>query len=102
MKLIKTTNGNLYFRLTDGRVGVCYTSGYVRVSTKRSKVNTKNHKMYQINKVIKLPPNTKGNHFPMYERKLIIGFVSRVQHLLNFDNKNCQPKPYEYNTKYGR
>ena len=58
--------------------------------------------MYQINKLIKLKPNTKGNHFPMYERKLITNCVDRVQHLLNFDNNNCQPKPYQYNTRYGR
>ena len=102
MKLIKTTNGNLHFRLTDGRIGICYTSGYVRVSTKRRNIYTDKFKMYQINKVIKLPPNTNGNHFPMYERQLITNFVSRVQRLLNFDNKNCQPKPYQYNTKYGR
>ena len=102
MKLIKTTNGNLHFRLTDGRIGICYTSGYVRVSTKSANIYTNKFTLYQINKQIKLKPNTKGNQFPMYERKLITNFVDRIQHLLNFDNNNCQPKPYQYNTKYGR
>ena len=35
MKLFKITrNGSLYFELADGRVGITYTNGYVRVSTK--------------------------------------------------------------------
>ena len=60
--------------------------------------------MYQINKLIKHAKSiyTKGNYFPMYERELITNCVDRVQHLLNFDNNNCQPKPYQYNTRYGR
>jgi len=103
MKLIKITNkGSIHFRLTDGRLGVCYESGYVRVQTKGRNMYHGKFTMYQINKLIKLKPNTKGNYFPIYERKLITNCVDRVQHLLNFDNNNCQPKPYQYNTKYGR
>jgi len=102
MKLIKITKqGSLHFRLTDGRLGVCYESGYVRVSIKHSTT-----RFYQINKLVKVktPDYYKGfigtNYF--YKRLLINNCVERVQCLLNFNNKNCQPKPYEYNTKYGK
>ena len=97
MKLIKITNkGSLHFRLTDGRLGVCYESGYVRVSTKRK--TELSGKLYQINKISKVI--TKSSYF--YKRIPISNCVDRVQYLLNFDNNNCQPKPYEYNTRYGR
>ena len=46
MKLIKVTkNGTLYFKMSDGRLGISYPSGYVRVSVKGIK-----SKLYQINK----------------------------------------------------
>ena len=94
MKLIKITNkGSIHFRLTDGRLGVCYESGYIRVSVKGV-----NNRLYQINKISKVI--TKSSYF--YKRQLITNCVDRVQHLLNFDNNNCQPKPYQYNTTYGR
>ena len=94
MKLIKITNkGSIHFRLTDGRLGVCYESGYIRVSVKGV-----NNRLYQINKISKVI--TKSSYF--YKRQLITNCVERVQCLLNFDNSNCQPKPYEYNTRYGR
>ena len=99
MKLIKITNkGSIHFRLTDGRLGVCYESGYVRVQTKGRNMYHGRKTMYQINKLIKVI--TKDNYF--YKRQLITNCVDRVQCLLNFDNSNCQPKPYQYNTKYGR
>ena len=94
MKLIKITNkGSLHFKMSDGRIGVCYESGMVRVSVKNS---TK--RFYQINKQLKVI--TKSSYF--YKRELISTCVNRVQHLMNFDNSNCQPKPSEYNTRYGR
>jgi len=94
MKLIKITNkGSIHFRLTDGRLGVCYESGYIRVSVKGI-----DNRLYQINKQVKVI--TKLSYF--YKRQLITNCVERVQCLLNFDNSNCQPKPYEYNTRYGR
>ena len=94
MKLIKITKkGSLHFRLSDGRLGVCYESGYIRVSVKGV-----NNRLYQINKQVKVI--TKSSYF--YKRQLITNCVDRVQCLLNFDNSNCQPKPYQYNTKYGR
>ena len=99
MKLIKITKkGSLHFRLSDGRLGVCYESGYVRVQTKGRNMYHGRKTMYQINKLIKVI--TKDNYF--YKRQLITNCVDRVQCLLNFDNSNCQPKPYQYNTKYGR
>ena len=94
MQLFKITKkGSLHFKLTDGRIGVCYESGMVRVSVKNS---TK--RFYQINKQLKVI--TKSSYF--YKRQLITNCVDRVQCLMNFDNNNCQVKPYEYNTKYGR
>mgnify|MGYP000453929368 CR=1 FL=1 len=94
MQLFKITKqGSLHFKLTDGRIGVCYESGMVRVSVKHS---TK--RFYQINKQLKVI--TKSSYF--YKRQLITNCVDRVQCLMNFDNNNCQVKPYEYNTKYGR
>jgi len=99
MKLIKITNkGSLHFRLTDGRLGVCYESGYVRVQTKGRNMYHGKFTMYQINKLTKVI--TKSSYF--YKRDIITNCVDRVQHLLNFDNHNCQPKPYQYNTTYGR
>ena len=89
MKLIKITNqGSIYFRLSDGRLGICYESGYVRVCVKGSK-----NRLYQINKMykVKTPDYYKGvigtNYF--YKRQLITNFVDRVQCLLNFNNNNC-------------
>ncbi len=99
MKLIKITNkGSLHFRLSDGRLGVCYESGYVRVQTKGRNMYHGKFTMYQINKLTKVI--TKSSYF--YKRDIITNCVDRVQHLLNFDNNNCQPKPYQYNTTYGR
>jgi len=99
MKLIKITKkGSLHFRLSDGRLGVCYESGYVRVQTKGRNMYHGKFTMYQINKLTKVI--TKSSYF--YKRNIITNCVDRVQHLLNFDNNNCQPKPYQYNTKYGR
>ena len=84
MKLIKITNkGSIHFRLTDGRLGVCYESGYIRVSTKRK--TELSGKLYQINKLTKVI--TKSSYF--YKRNIITNCVDRVQCLLNFNNNNC-------------
>ena len=97
MQLFKITKqGSLHFKLTDGRLGVCYESGMVRVSVKRSLPMM--GKLYQINKQLKVI--TKSSYF--YKRELISNCVDRVQFLMNFDNNNCQPKHSEYNTRYGR
>ena len=82
MKLIKITNKrSLHFKMSDGRIGVCYESGMVRVSVKNS---TK--RFYQINKQLKVI--TKSSYF--YKRELISTCVNRVQHLMNFNNNNCK------------
>ena len=48
MKLIKVTKGGaLHFELSDGRLGVTYPSGYVRVSLKHT-----HSRLYQINKPV--------------------------------------------------
>ena len=101
MKLIKiTSKGSLHFKLSDGRLGVCYESGYVRVSTKRK--TELSGKLYQVNKQVKVI--TKSSYF--YKRQLITNCVDRVQYLLNFDNSNCQPIPTVedrgFNTAYGK
>ena len=98
MKLIKiTSKGSLHFKLSDGRLGVCYESGYIRVSVKGI-----NNRLYQINKISKVI--TKSSYF--YKRQLITNCVDRVQYLLNFDNSNCQPIPTVedrgFNTAYGK
>ena len=97
MQLFKITKqGSLHFKLSDGRLGVCYESGMVRVSVKRSLPMM--GKLYQINKQLKVI--TKSSYF--YKRELISNCVDRVQHLMNFDNSNCRVKPSEYNTRYGK
>ncbi len=53
MKLIKVTkNKSKHFRLKDGRIGVIYESGYIRVNTK-SKYNNSN-RYYQLNQKVKI------------------------------------------------
>jgi len=87
MQLFKITKqGSLHFKLSDGRLGVCYESGMVRVSVKRSLPMM--GKLYQINKQLKVI--TKSSYF--YKRQLISNCVDRVQHLMNFDNNNCKWK----------
>ena len=84
MKLIKITNkGSLHFRLSDGRLGVCYESGYVRVSTKRK--TELSGKLYQINKLNKV--KTKNSYY--YKRTLVPTQYDRVNMLINFNNNNC-------------
>ena len=84
MKLIKITNkGSIHFRLTDGRLGVCYESGYVRVSTKRK--TELSGKLYQINKLNKV--KTKNSYY--YKRTLVPTQYDRVNMLINFNNNNC-------------
>ena len=61
MQLLKVTkDGSLHFKLSDGRIGVSYSSGYVRVSTKSPNFYTKNIKLYQINKLLRKESNNHG------------------------------------------
>mgnify|MGYP003957153943 FL=1 len=89
MKLLKITkNGSLHFKLNDGRIGVTYESGYVRVCTRGVNYNNGRILMYQINKKISVPNklNPKWNN---YKRELIPNHIERIQHLLDFNAKNC-------------
>jgi hypothetical protein len=91
MKLIKVTKGGaLHFELSDGRLGVTYPSGYVRVSTKGINYNGRTL-MYQINKQIKTPYEIEnGKGWFTVERKLIPLQRDRINHLFCFNNMNCK------------
>ena len=99
MKLIKITkSGALHFRLSDGRLGACYESGYVRVQTKGRNMYNGRKTMYQINKMIKVSAPTKWNADNFWYRRVTINnCIDRIQHLLDFDNKNCKNGPYWFN-----
>jgi len=83
MELLKVTNdGALHFKLSDGRLGASYPSGYVRVSTKYS-----HSRLYQINKQ---EFEDKTQPYPRVKRVLIPLQKDRLNHLMNFNNKNCK------------
>ena len=89
MELLKVTKGGaLHFKLSDGRLGVSYESGYVRVSVKGI-----SNRLYQINKLVKVttPDYYKGvmgtNYF--YKRVLIDNQIDRINLLFRFNNNNC-------------
>ena len=85
MKLFKITkNKSLHFKMSDGRIGIVYESGYVRVSVKGIK-----DRLYQINKK-KLVKSKTFEGFYDHERILVSDHVDRVQMLYTFDLKNCQ------------
>tara|TARA_R110000851_G_scaffold10786_2_gene38436 strand:+ start:504 stop:773 length:270 start_codon:yes stop_codon:yes gene_type:complete len=89
MELLKVTkDGALHFKLSDGRIGASYTSGYVRVSTKSPNNYYKNIRMYQINK--KKSYTTPINDYTFYQRELLPLQQDRLNHLINFNNKNCK------------
>lgn len=79
MKLLKITPKNtLVFELKDGRLGMTYESGYVRVT-----LTGLPGRIYQINKKVL-------NKKDAWERILIPNHADRVRHLLAFENKNCK------------
>lgn len=85
MKLFKITkNKSLHFKMSDGRIGIVYESGYVRVSVKGI-----NDKLYQINQK-KQFKSKKYPDFYIYKRTLVKDHVDRVKMLYNYDLKNCQ------------
>ena len=91
MKLIKVTkNGALHFKLSDGRIGATYPSGYVRVSTKQDNYYHKKPLMYQINKQKKewYKPESKWGYNT--ERVLIPNHADRVRKLMDFNEENCK------------
>ena len=86
MKLLRVTkSGSLHFELNDGRLGVTYESGYVRVSTKS--LTTKNPRMYQINQQ---EFEDRTEPYPRVSRVLLPNQVDRINLLINFNNKNCK------------
>lgn len=90
MKLIKVTkDGALHFKLSDGRIGATYPSGYVRVSTKGINYNGR-ILMYQINKQTKNWYDPKSKWGFNYERKLIPNHADRVRKLMDFNEENCK------------
>ena len=91
MKLIKVTkDGALHFKLSDGRIGATYPSGYVRVSTKQDNYYHKKPLMYQINRQIKKWYDPKSKWGFNYERKLITNHADRVRRLMDFNEENCK------------
>ena len=91
MKLIKVTkNGALHFKLSDGRIGATYPSGYVRVSTKQDNYYHKKPLMYQINKQKKdwYRPESRWGYNT--ERVLIPNHADRVRRLMDFNEENCK------------
>tara|TARA_R110000851_G_scaffold195408_1_gene346194 strand:- start:1043 stop:1306 length:264 start_codon:yes stop_codon:yes gene_type:complete len=86
MKLLKVTkSGALHFELSDGRIGVSYESGYVRVNTKSKNMYHGKKTMYQINKMTKV--KTENSYF--YKRELITDQIDRINLLFRFNNNNC-------------
>jgi hypothetical protein len=84
MKLIKVTKGGaLHFELSDGRLGVTYPSGYVRVSLKHTHT-----RLYQINKKTSYKP--ENSKYEFYKRELIPLQRDRINHLFCFNNMNCK------------
>ena len=87
MELLKVTrDGSLHFKLSDGRIGVTYQSGYVRVSTRST--TSKNLRMYQINKKTGYAPS--NSMYTFYRRELIPNHVDRIKHLIDFNENNCK------------
>ena len=86
MELLKVTKGGaLHFKLSDGRIGVSYESGYVRVSVKGI-----SNRLYQINKMIKVSaPNEFNRDDYWYKRVLIDNQRDRINLLFRFNNNNC-------------
>ena len=80
MELTKVTKGgSLHFRMSDGRTGSTYKSGYVRVTTKSIGFYYMSHVQYQINL-----KNKDGS------RILIPTQKGRLEYLMNYNNKNCK------------
>jgi len=85
MELIKVTKkGSIHFKLNDGRLGVSYNSGYIRVSVKGI-----NNRLYQINKKIILRYGKLNDQYH-YKRELITSSSDRINTLLEFNNNNCK------------
>jgi len=91
MELIEVSKqGNLYFKLSDGRFGIVYPkSGYVRVcikGTTRSQMAKWPLRLYQINSKNKEPKDNEVS------RNLIDSVADQVTLLMEFNKNNCTPK----------
>jgi hypothetical protein len=90
MELIKVTkDGALHFKLSDGRIGATYPSGYVRVSTKGASRNNR-VLMYQINKQRKDWYDRESQWGYNTVRELIPNHTDRVRRLIDFNEENCK------------
>ena len=88
MELLKVTrDGSLHFKLSDGRIGVSYSSGYVRVSTFS---NGSNNRFYQINKQTFTDPEDHARGYSFVRRELIPLQRDRLNLLINFNENNCK------------
>jgi hypothetical protein len=85
MKLIKVTKkGSLHFDMSDGRLGISYETGYIRVSVKGIR-----NRLYQINSIKRIvSTDYKGMYY--YERVLIPNQADRLNALLKFETRNCK------------
>jgi hypothetical protein len=91
MELIKVTkDGALHFKLSDGRIGATYPSGYVRVSTKSVGYRYNRVLMYQINRQRKDWYDPKSQWGYNTVRELIPNHADRVRRLLDFNEENCK------------
>jgi hypothetical protein len=91
MELIKVTkDGALHFKLSDGRIGATYPSGYVRVSTKGINYNNGKILMYQINKQRKDWYDRESQWGYNTVRELIPNHTDRVRRLIDFNEENCK------------
>jgi len=91
MKLIKVTkDGALHFKLSDGRIGATYPSGYVRVSTKQDNYYHKKPLMYQINRQRKDWYDRESRWGYNTIRTLIPNHADRVRRLMDFNEENCK------------
>jgi hypothetical protein len=84
MKLLEINkNGTATFLLTDGRIILSYQSGYVRINNGRS------DRLYQINKVRRVP----HNHYPHLfnsERILIPSELDRLEYIIKWVKRNVR------------
>lgn len=89
MKLIEINkNGTQKYQLKDGRFIYSYNSGYVRIDSNLDR-------LYQINRVVKIPPRTDGNYFEMNKRVLIHCPQERFEYIKAWVSRNVGDLPYD-------
>jgi len=95
MELVKVSEkGTLSFKMSDGRIGTSYDSGYIRISSGQS-YSEDHYKIYgrprlhQLNKKIKVYYD-EGEYSFNYVRVLIPNQIDRLKALIKYNNKNCK------------